>query len=201
MLCSGWTAVYRTKANVIFARPTALTLSCAAKAACRSKCGAPVAANELVCSEWRIGRVDRGDCSPRPPCRSGHAGLSHPAPQIKASLRGVRVNDSRPRQHIPSQHLLEPFPCHVVALRSTIQPALPLAPHRFVEAVQSTTIPGDPVVLVVTAQLRNEIAMLIGDLRCARSFSQAEGASRRSEGARQPSRNDPWVSSRSTLTI
>jgi hypothetical protein len=30
--------------------------------------------------------------------------------------------------------------------------------------VQSTTIPGDPVVLVVTAQLRNEIPMLIGNL-------------------------------------
>jgi hypothetical protein len=32
------------------------------------------------------GRVDRGDCSPRPPCRSGRAGLPHPAPRITGSL-------------------------------------------------------------------------------------------------------------------
>ena len=38
-------------------------------------------------SDTRSGRVDRGDYSPRPPCRSGRAGLPHPAPRITGLLR------------------------------------------------------------------------------------------------------------------
>lgn len=74
------------------------------------------------------------------------------------------MNDSRLRQRVSLQHPRESLPHHVVALRSTVQPALPLATHRFVEAFQSTTIPGEPVVLVMPAQLRNEVSMLIGNL-------------------------------------
>jgi hypothetical protein len=96
--------------------PNVLGVSCAAGPACRSRRGAAVAANEVLRTEWRSGRVGRGDYSPRPPCRSGHAGLPHPAPRITDSLRGVCVNDFRRRQHVTLQQLFETFPHHVVAL-------------------------------------------------------------------------------------
>ena len=73
--------------NVNFIRPAnVLGVSRTAGPACRSRSGMPVATNDVRRSEWRTGRVGRGDYSPRSLFRSGRAGLPHPAPQATGSL-------------------------------------------------------------------------------------------------------------------
>src|SRR5438067_7849288 len=100
----------------------------------------------------REGRVDRGDCSPRPPCRSGRAGLPHPAPRITGSLCYIDgMHNDRLRQHVILEKLLKAIPLRVVALRTTVQPPMPCAADGGEEVLQRTPVPRHTEVLIVTA--------------------------------------------------
>lgn len=63
-------------------RLTALTLGCAAKVHVPKPERHGGCRREVRCNACRTGRVDRDDCSPRSPCKSGRAGLPHPASRI-----------------------------------------------------------------------------------------------------------------------
>lgn len=71
------------------------------------------------------------------------------------------MNGHRLWQRKSLQKQGEPFPGHIIALRTAVEPAVPRALNLPIEQVQPLAVAGDPKVLVVTSEFyRQSFALL-----------------------------------------
>ena len=90
-------------------------------------------------------------------------GLPHPAPRVTGLLRsGQARNVYRAREREARFEMREARPRHAGLVGAAVKPLPPKPTDLVSKAVQRRRVPGDAVVVVVSAELSNELLMLPG---------------------------------------
>ena len=79
------------------------------------------------------------------------------------SLIDVAVDDSRSRQRIALQQLLESFPVHLVATVAAVKPLTPYALDGSKESRQRSIVVRDSIIRVVSAYLAAQLRALFAN--------------------------------------
>src|SRR5215216_2475584 len=95
------------------------------------------------------------------PHRPVRAGLPHTVPQVTGSLRDRRHRtDPRVWERVALQEEVESLPGHVGGARAPTKPLAPDPLDPVMHAVETLRVSGQPVILVVPAQLAEKPCML-----------------------------------------